>query len=123
MKGIWRRYRIDVYGSNVNVKVSDNGSDFTEVEYGSWDSGAITNLEARSGTEDLLLRARRAVALDNVVITTLDANGAISTTEGDIRNNTFTGLGGFSGNGNDNDDYGVDITPSSTRYWWSWDYF
>ena len=123
MKGMWRRYRIDVYGSNVNVKVSDNGFDFTEVEYDYWNGGSITNLEARSGTEDLLLRARRAVALDNVIITTLDSNGAISTTEGDIRNNTFTNLGGFSGNGNNNDDYGVDITPSSSRYWWAWDYF
>ncbi len=123
MKGIWRRYRVDVYGNNVSLKVSDNGTDFHEVSYSSWNSGSITNLESRSGTEDLLLRARRAVALDNVIITTLNATGDIATTEGDIRNNSFTGLGGFTGNGNNNDDYGVDLTPSTNRSWWSWESF
>ena len=124
MKGIWRRYRVDVYGNNISLKVSDNGTDFTEVMYSSWSGEPVTNLESRSGTEDLLLRARRAVALDNVLITTLDPTGAVSGSVGDIRNNSFTGLDNFTDNDNDNDDYGSDINVSGThRSWWRWESF
>ena len=77
--GVWKSYRVKVYGTNIELYYSDDGTTYTQVA-----ELSKTDLVARSGTDyRLLLRAASPLAMDNLMITTLDASGNVSTSSGD----------------------------------------
>lgn len=92
----WARYRIDVYGNNIEISVSADGTTFETLEvtgsdpvetfsFSNFVGLADANDDGNSDTEyHLVLRSVSALAMDNLQMTTLLANGAIATTAGDL---------------------------------------
>ena len=70
--GKWQRYRIDVYGTNLVVSYSNDGTTFVESEN-------IDDLMSRDSTANymLYLGTQQALGLDNLEIYALDATGAL----------------------------------------------
>ena len=92
--GKWKSYRLDVYGNNIVVSVSTDGTTWTTLT-GSYDPddefnfidfiGLDLNDDANATTEyHLVLRTVSALAFDNVEITTLTVGGAVATSSGDV---------------------------------------
>ena len=84
--GTFKRYRVDLYGTNLMVSVSEDGSTYSEVE-----GLTQANMGARASTYSLLLRARDSLQLDNLEISTLDSSGGMMTVAGDIYSEDFNG--------------------------------
>ncbi|MBV1884087.1 MAG: hypothetical protein KUG82_20775 [Pseudomonadales bacterium] len=84
--GTFKRYRVDLYGANLMVSVSEDGSTYSEVE-----GLTQANMGARASTYSLLLRARDSLQLDNLEISTLDSSGGMMTVAGDIYSEDFNG--------------------------------
>lgn len=83
--GVWKRYRVKVFGNTVELYYSDDGTNFTKV-----DDLSKTDLVSRAGSDyRLILRAASPLALDNLMLTTLDAAGDVSTAEGDLLDQDF----------------------------------
>lgn len=83
--GVWKRYRVKVYGTSVELSYSDDG-----VNYSSIAELSKTDLVSRSGSDyRLMLRAASPLALDNLAITTLDGSGNIATSAGDVIDEDF----------------------------------
>lgn len=82
--GNWKVYRLDVYANTVKFSVSEDGSTFTEVL-------SKTDLKSRTTNHKLLYRVTDKVAMDNLVISTLNNDGSVIS-EGDILNKDFTGF-------------------------------
>jgi len=85
--GSWARYRVEFYGTNLVVSYSQDGTTFTEAM-------SVDDFRTRVGnTDDLtfLIRASNPVVVDNLQVTTLTAEGAVASTEGDILDLDFTG--------------------------------
>ena len=83
--GVWKRYRIKVFGTNVELYYSDDGTTFTKVT-----ELSKTDLVSRAGGTDyrVILRAASPLALDNLQITSLDINGNAGTA-GDVLDENF----------------------------------
>ena len=84
--GSWARYRIDFYGTNLVVSHSEDGTTFTEAM-------SVDNFKTRvSNTDDLtfLIRAVNPVVVDDLQVTTLTAEGAVASAQGDILDLDFT---------------------------------
>ena len=79
--GSWMRYRIDIYGQNMKLFYSENGTGLIEVESFSVDD-LMNRLENNDHT--FLLRVTDPMAIDNVRISTLAADGDLAGTAGDI---------------------------------------
>lgn len=79
--GSWMRYRIDIFGQNMKLFYSENGTDLIEVE-----SFSVDDLMNRLANNDhtFLLRVTDPMAIDKVQISTLTAAGALAGTAGDI---------------------------------------
>lgn len=83
--GVWKRYRVKVYGTSVELSYSDDGTNYTNIT-----DLSKTDLVSRAGSDyRLILRAASPLALDNLEITTLDNSGNIATSAGDIINEDF----------------------------------
>ena len=84
--GVWKLYRVKVYGTNVELYYSEDGTTYTKI-----DDLSKTDLVSRSGTDyRLILRAASPLALDNVTITSSDASGNLGTV-GDVYSENFEG--------------------------------
>ena len=91
--GAWQRYRIDFTASSIKVSISTDGSNFEPVPELSLDATydpAFTNPLADSKT--ILLRVSQAVALDNLLITSIDAAGNLGAS-GNLLNQDFDSVG------------------------------
>lgn len=86
--GVWKLYRIKVYGTNIELSYSEDGTNYTTIS-----EFSKTDLVSRSGTDyRLILRAASPLALDNVTITSSDASGNLGTV-GDVYSEDFEGGG------------------------------
>lgn len=84
--GVWKLYRIKVYGTNIELSYSEDGTNYTTIS-----EFSKTDLVSRSGTDyRLILRAASPLALDNVTITSSDASGNLGTV-GDVYSENFEG--------------------------------
>ncbi len=108
--GVWKLYRVKVYGTNIELSYSEDGTTYTSIA-----DLSKTDLVSRSGTDyRLILRAASPLALDNVMITSADASGNLGT-PGDIYNENFddaatpTALQAPMTDANPNEWYPVDI--------------
>ena len=82
--GVWKRYRIKIFGNTVELYYSNDGTTFTKV-----DDLSKTDLVSRSGTDyRVILRAASPLALDNLQITSLDSSGNAGTA-GDVLDKNF----------------------------------
>ena len=87
--GVWKRYRIKVFANTVELYYSDDGTTFTKMT-----DLSKTDLVSRAGTDyRVILRAASPLALDNLMLTTLDSSGNVATSNGDIMNENFNGGG------------------------------
>ena len=86
--GSFQRYRFDMYGANLVVSVSTDGTTFTELT-----SLTQDDVADRDGADgySLLLRVREALQFDNMQISTLDSSGALATSAGDVFDEDFDG--------------------------------
>ncbi|GAA6134639.1 hypothetical protein NBRC116188_14280 [Oceaniserpentilla sp. 4NH20-0058] len=83
--GVWKNYRVKVYGTNIELYYSDDGTTYTQVA-----DLSKTDLVSRAGTDyRLILRAASPLALDNLTLTTLDGSGDVSTSTGDLLDKDF----------------------------------
>ena len=73
MNGNWKKYRLDIYGTNLVVSSSDDGTDYDTVK-------EISNLRDRSNTSGehhiLLMSVRQRLLMDNLRIVKLTNSGS-----------------------------------------------
>lgn len=85
--GVWKLYRVKVYGTNVELSYSEDGTTYTAIA-----DLSKTDLVSRGGTDyRLVLRAASPLALDNMSLTTLDNSGNVATSNGDQYDENFNG--------------------------------
>ena len=83
----WSKYRIDIYGSNVrNYYFDKDTSNWKELNF-----LKVDDYRGLSGNATILLRMRDVMALDNLKITSLNGDGTVKNTEGDIQSENFDG--------------------------------
>jgi hypothetical protein len=87
--GNWSTYRIDFYGTNMDVYTSSDGGatwDLVGLTYYDWETGdyiegtaSVTDLIARDATDEfnVLLRVMEPVAIDNLRVVELDDLGEV----------------------------------------------
>ncbi|WP_320822364.1 hypothetical protein [Reinekea sp.] len=94
--GKWRRYRMDVFGANIQYSVSTDGVTFDTItvpgseplkDFDATDFVGLAdrNNDLNGDTEfHLVMRTVSALALDSLEVSTLTANGGFATTAGDL---------------------------------------
>ena len=82
--GVWMTYRIDLYGSNMKISYSEDGSSFTTVKFDDWSTGqnvpidTLTDLLARDEVNHaykLFLRVIQPLDMDDLQVIKLDSSG------------------------------------------------
>ena len=73
MNGNWKKYRMDIYDTNIVVSSSDDGTDYDTIK-------EISNLRDRSNTSSehhiLLMRVSQPLLMDNLRIVKLTDSGS-----------------------------------------------
>lgn len=79
--GSWMCYRIDIYGRNMKLYYSEDGTEFIEVE-----SFSVDDLMNRVADNDhvFLLRVTDPMVIDNIQVSTLNADGDLAGNAGNI---------------------------------------
>jgi len=114
--GTWLRYRIDIYGSNMKLYYSEDGTTWTEVE-----SLSATDLIGRANSYTCLLRVVEPVAIDNLLVSTLNADGNLPDGgEGNLLDLDFTSNIEVADGDIEGDDMGFDDDLNSDLNFDSW---
>lgn len=84
--GNWKQYRVDVYANTFTFSVH-NGTEWEEIS-------SYTDLKDRTAANahQILYRLSEKTSIDNLLVSTLNADGTLTTVEGDIIDEEFTAL-------------------------------
>ena len=83
--GNWKQYRVDVYANTFTFSLH-NGTQWEEIS-------TYTDLKDRSANaHQILYRLSEKISIDNLLVSTLNADGTLNGAEGDIVDEDFTTL-------------------------------